>query len=76
MKPPRGGSRILAKDQQENETFKVSEPLSQKAVLTDKEAPLVEDIQLLSDILAETVQGVNPRVHDLYTKFRQYGLAR
>jgi hypothetical protein len=71
-----GASRILAKDEEESTTHTVSEPLSQKVALTKKEEPLIEDLQLLTDILADTVKRGNPRVHELYTKFRKYGLAR
>lgn len=38
--------------------------------------PLLKDIEMLSDILADVVQRGNPRVHDLYCKMRQYGLER
>lgn len=42
----------------------------------DKWGPLLEDIELLSGILADVVQSENPRVHDLYTQLREYGLER
>ena len=71
-----GASRIIAKDQQESTTHLVSEPLSQKVAVSEEEKPIIDDIQLLSDILADTVKRGNPRVHELYTKFRKYGLAR
>jgi len=74
----RGGGvpRVMAKGEVESKTSNIAAPMSQKATLTDTDAPLVEDIQLLNDILAETVSRVNPRVHDLYKKFRLYGLTR
>ena len=71
-----GASRVMAKGEAETATNTVSEPLTQKASLTDKDDPLVQDIELLSNILAETVKRGNPRIHELYTRFRQYGLAR
>jgi phosphoenolpyruvate carboxylase len=38
--------------------------------------PLLRDIEMLSDILADVVQRDNPRVHDLYCQLREYGLER
>ena len=75
----RGGgaaSRVMAKGEAETASNTVSEPLTQRASLTEKDDPLVKDIELLSSILAETVKRGNPRIHELYTQFRQYGLAR
>lgn len=72
----RGGSRILAKNEEETKSHEISEPLTQKVALTAKEQPLIEDISLLSDLLADVVKRGNPRVHELYTKFRKYGLER
>mmetsp|Transcript_20057 Transcript_20057/g.29758 ORF Transcript_20057/g.29758 Transcript_20057/m.29758 type:complete len:1000 (+) Transcript_20057:186-3185(+) len=37
---------------------------------------LLKDIELLSGILADVVETENPRVHDLYTELREYGLER
>jgi len=42
----------------------------------DKWGPLLKDIELLSGILADVVESENPRVHDLYTQLRDYGLER
>ena len=78
----RGGaaSKTLPKNTNEEEGLptapKIGIPLSQQAALTDKETPLIEDIQLLSDILAETVKRVSPKIHDIYTEFRALGLTR
>lgn len=74
----RGGSasRVMAKGEVETTSNKASEPLTQKASLTKKDDALVNDIELLSSILAETVKRGSPRTHELYTRFRQYGLAR
>lgn len=74
---PRGGSAAAKPiSKSESNTRKIGAPLSQQAELTEKEASLVADIELLSDILAETVERVNPKIHDIYTKFRALGLAR
>jgi phosphoenolpyruvate carboxylase len=53
------------------------EPLSQQTVpdeITD--APLMRDIEMLNNMLAEVVERDNPVVHDLYTRFRRHGLSR
>jgi Phosphoenolpyruvate carboxylase len=72
-----GGSRILAKNQEETTNLEVAAPLSQTATLNkDREAPLLADIELLSDILSDLVKTEDPTVHDLYEEFRQYGLDR
>lgn len=55
---------------------KVGVPLSQQTTLTEEEKPLLEDIETLSAILAETVNRVNPKIHDIYAQFRAYGLTR
>jgi len=52
-------------------------PLAQAAEVDDVvDAPLMNDIQMLSDILAEVVKKDNPRVHELYTQLRQHGIER
>jgi phosphoenolpyruvate carboxylase len=73
----KGGSRILAKGQEETTNLEIAAPLSQSAALNkDREAPLLRDIELLSDILSDLVNTEDPAVHDLYEEFRQYGLDR
>jgi hypothetical protein len=75
----RGGASKAAPapvTEEEIKKIKSGVPLSQQAALTEKESPLVEDIELLSAILAETVNRVNPKIHDIYTQFRKYGLQR
>lgn len=50
------------------------EPLSQLTApdeITD--APLMRDIEMLNNMLAEVVERDNPVVHDLYTRFRRHG---
>eukprot|EP00978_Attheya_sp_CCMP212_P025037 scaffold79760_cov57-Attheya_sp.AAC.9 len=55
----------------------VAPPLAQAAEVDDVvDAPLMNDIQMLSDILAEVVKKDNPRVHELYTQLRQHGIER
>lgn len=72
-----GGSRIIAKDQEETQNLEIAAPLSQSAFLNkDREAPLLRDIELLSGILSELVNTEDSTVHELYEGFRQYGLDR
>ena len=40
------------------------------------DAPLIADIELLSNMLAEVVKKENPVIYDLYTRFRQHGMDR
>ncbi|KAL7550662.1 hypothetical protein ACHAWF_013881 [Thalassiosira exigua] len=54
-----------------------SQPLSQAAGLDEvADAPLISDIEMLSSMLAEVVKKENPRVYDLYTRFRKHGMDR
>lgn len=43
---------------------------------SQREAPLLADIELLSGILSELVNREDPKVHDLYENFRALGLER
>jgi phosphoenolpyruvate carboxylase len=40
------------------------------------DAPLISDIEMLSNMLAEVVKRENPAVYDLYTRFRKHGMDR
>ena len=40
------------------------------------DAPLVADIEMLSNMLAEVVKKENPTVYELYTRFRKHGMDR
>ena len=72
-----GGSRILAKDEEETQDLEVALPLSQSTQLNDdRDAPLLQDIELLSNILSEIVQNEDEQVHALYEEFRRLGLDR
>ena len=42
----------------------------------EREAPLIDDINLLSAILGDIVGTENPHIHALYSDFRKYGLRR
>lgn len=65
--------RLIAQDEAETESMEVSVPLSQGLTVSE---PLMRDIEMLSDILADVVEKENPRVHDLYCQMRQLGLER
>ena len=55
----------------------IDEPLNQSVILDEKrDGPLLKDIELLNDVLAEIVKRENPEVHDIFTRFRQHGLNR
>mmetsp|Transcript_32148 Transcript_32148/g.61485 ORF Transcript_32148/g.61485 Transcript_32148/m.61485 type:complete len:1040 (+) Transcript_32148:150-3269(+) len=55
----------------------MSAPLSQAADIDAvNDAPLLADIDMLSDMLAEVVKKENPAVYDLYTTFRKLGMKR
>mmetsp|Transcript_54586 Transcript_54586/g.115958 ORF Transcript_54586/g.115958 Transcript_54586/m.115958 type:complete len:1033 (+) Transcript_54586:269-3367(+) len=54
-----------------------SQPLSQEPHLDlVADAPLISDIEMLSDMLAAVVRKENPIVYDYYTRFRQHGMDR
>jgi len=53
-----------------------SGPLSQAADLSEADVPLIADIEMLSNMLAEVVKRENPTVYDLYTRFRKHGMDR
>lgn len=71
-----GASRILAKDEKEGVNRDVAPPISQTMLDKDREAPLLQDLELLSKILSELVDSEDPVIHDYYEEFRQYGLDR
>ena len=54
----------------------VSLPLGSAPLDVDREAPLMKDLELLSQILSDIVETENPRVHNLYEDFRRWGLER
>jgi Phosphoenolpyruvate carboxylase len=55
----------------------IAAPLSQTNILNkNREAPLLEDIELLSNLLSDLVKTEDATVHDLYEFFRLAGLER
>jgi phosphoenolpyruvate carboxylase len=82
----RGGSRAAAaaavvKNPDNNDddanNKEIAVPLSQSGSIDlNRDAPLLNDIQLLSQVLSEIVQSESQTVHDLYEQFREYGLER
>jgi hypothetical protein len=63
-------------DDEETTTLEISIPLSQSSTLSKSDAPLMKDINMLMDILSDLVEHENPRVHDLYKEFLEYGQQR
>jgi Phosphoenolpyruvate carboxylase len=60
-----------------NETEDFSNaPVSQVGQVTDREEPLIHNIELLGDILSDIVKSEDPQVHSLFEEFRQYGFDR
>jgi phosphoenolpyruvate carboxylase len=51
-------------------------PLTATPQLSASDAPLISDIEMLSDMLAEVVLKENPTVYDYYTRFRKLGMDR
>ncbi|KAL7521639.1 hypothetical protein ACHAWX_006312 [Stephanocyclus meneghinianus] len=50
--------------------------LTQASTLDSCDAPLISDIEMLSNMLAEVVLRENPVVYDYYTRFRKLGMDR
>jgi len=75
-----GAVQILSssKHHANDEDEDVAKPLSQfsKVDITGREAPLLADIELLSNILGELVYNEDPETYELYKEFRKYGLDR
>ena len=51
-------------------------PLAASPLLSKSDAPLIADIEMLSNMLAEVVLKENPTVYDYYTRFRKLGMDR
>ena len=54
----------------------VSIPLSQASTLSANDAPLMRDIEMLTEILSDLVRHENPKVHELCEEFFGYGQQR
>lgn len=68
---------ILGENEEATESLEVSIPLSQSPALhMGRDAPLMRDINMLSDILVDLVRQEDPKMHDLYEEFVQYGRQR
>jgi len=50
--------------------------ISEMPELVEQDAPLIADIQMLSDMLSEVVKKENKQVYELYTQFRKLGMDR
>ncbi|VEU37851.1 unnamed protein product [Pseudo-nitzschia multistriata] len=73
---PTGGQTVLGQDQEASESLGVSIPLSQSSTLSANDAPLMRDIEMLTDILSDLVLSENPKVHELCREFINYGQQR
>ena len=76
-----GAVQMLAKQQQDKDELvakdDAAQPLSQFSKMDkDREAPLLDDIELLSQILGELVHNEDPETFNVFKEFRQYGLDR
>jgi hypothetical protein len=67
---------ILGENEEATESLEISIPLSQSPTLSKNDAPLMQDIAMLMDILSDLVQHENPKSHDLYKEFLEYGQQR
>lgn len=76
---PGGASKplVLSKDE-ELESLEVSIPMTQTAILEKqgRDSPLFRDIQVLTEILLDTVKGEDENIYNLYFEFLKYGQAR
>lgn len=71
-----GSAVVLGQDEAATTSLEISIPLSQSATLSKNDAPLMQDIHMLTDILSDLVEHENPQVHDLYKEFLEYGQLR
>jgi Phosphoenolpyruvate carboxylase len=69
------GSAPAGTKKNETEDFS-NAPVSQVGQVTDREEPLIHNIELLGDILSDIVKSEDPQVHSLFEEFRQYGFDR
>ena len=72
-----GHSVLLGEKTQTTKSLEVSIPLSQASSLHEgRDAPLMRDISMLSEILLDIVEQEDPRVHDVFQEFLEYGKQR
>lgn len=69
-------STILGQDEAATESLEISIPLSQSSSLSKNDAPLMRDIEMLTDILSELVQKEDMTTHELVEEFLEYGRQR
>jgi len=70
-----GGGRVLAMNEEETD-LDVSIPLSQSGKVSDRDAPLLHDIELLSAILADIIKTEDPQLYELFDAFQAFGIER
>jgi hypothetical protein len=69
-------SVLLGQDEEASESLGVSIPLSQSSTLSKNDAPLMRDIEMLTEILSDLVLNENEKVHKLCQEFIAYGRQR
>jgi hypothetical protein len=73
---PAAAAVHLGENEDATASLEVDSPVSQEPALTEKDAPLMNDIDMLTDILGELVNEENPKIHDIYKQFYEYGTQR
>jgi len=76
--PPHGGGapRVLGEDLKETESLDVAEPVGTSSFDDDRDQPLMEDLNLLSELLSGIVNREDAQSHNLYEEFRALGMQR
>lgn len=69
-------SILLAEDEAATESLDVSIPLSQSSTLSANDAPLMRDIEMLTEILSDLVNHEDENLHKLCQEFIGYGRQR
>lgn len=74
--PEPESSVLLGQDEEASESLSVSIPLSQSSTLSANDAPLMRDIEMLTEILSDLVKHENVKLHELAQEFIDYGRQR
>lgn len=69
--------RVLSRDEAESKDMEdVSVPLGSTPFDSVRDEALIGDINLLSSVLSDIVNAEDPKAHELYEQFRNWGLER
>ncbi len=74
--PEPESSVLLGQDEEASESLSVSIPLSQSRTLSANDAPLMRDIEMLTEILSDLVKHENAKLYELAHEFIDYGRQR